>query len=128
MAVSPAGIEASTFIWNPNLIPFASAIAFAAALHAVRSRHARWWLLSGLGAMVVMQCHVLGVVIVPPLVVAWLVDVRGRRRRSERLGPAGGAGGAGLAIIAAGYVPLLAYELQHDFAETRAILGYLTGG
>ena len=128
MAVSPAGIEASTFIWNPNLIPFASAIAFAAALHAVRSRHARWWLLSALGAMVVMQCHVLGVVVVPPLVVAWLVDVRGRRRRGERLGPAVGAGVGGLAIVAAGYLPLLAYELGHDFAETRAILGYLTGG
>jgi 4-amino-4-deoxy-L-arabinose transferase-like glycosyltransferase len=128
MAVSSAGIEASTFIWNPNLIPFSSAIAFAAALHAVRSRHARWWLLSALGAMVVMQCHVLGVVVVPPLVVAWLVDVRGRRRRDERLGPAVGAGVGGLAIVAAGYVPLLAYELQHDFAETRAILGYLTGG
>ena len=51
-AVSPAGIEASTFIWNPNLIPLASAVAFAAALYAIRSpampaggccpRSARW--------------------------------------------------------------------------------------
>ena len=94
-AVSPAGIEASTFIWNPNLIPLASAVAFAAALYAIRSRHARWWLLSALGAMVVMQCHVLGVVVVPPLLVAWLADVRGRRRRDERLGPAVGAGVGG---------------------------------
>ena len=31
----PAGIEASTFIWNPNLIPLASALAFAAALYAI---------------------------------------------------------------------------------------------
>ena len=91
-AVSPAGIEASTFIWNPNLIPLASAVAFAAALYAIRSRHARWWLLSALGAMVVMQCHVLGVVVVPPLLVAWLADVRGRRRRDERLGPLVGRG------------------------------------
>ena len=127
-AVSPAGIEASTFIWNPNLIPLGSAVAFAAALHAIRSRHARWWLLSALGAMVVMQCHVLGVVVVPPLLVAWLADVRGRRRRDERLGPLVAAGAGGLAILAAGYVPLLASELQHDFAETRAILGYLGGG
>ena len=77
--------------------------------------------------MVVMQCHVLGVVVVPPLLVAWLADVRGRRRRDERLGPAVGAGVGSLAILAAGYLPLLAFELQHDFAETRAILAYLGG-
>ena len=74
-----------------------------------------------------MQCHVLGVVVVPPLFVAWLVDVRGRRRRDERLRPAVGAGVGALAILAAGYLPLLAFELQHDFAETRAILAYLGG-
>ena len=45
--------------------------------------------------MVVMQCHVLGVVVVPPLLVAWLADVRGRRRRDERVGPAVGAGAGG---------------------------------
>ena len=128
MAVSPAGIEASTFIWNPNLIPLASAVAFAAALHAVRSRHARWWLLSAVGAMVVMQCHVLGVVVLPPLIVAWLADVRGRRRWDGRIWPAMGAGAGALAIIAVGYLPLLAYELGGDFAETRAILAYLGGG
>ena len=128
MAVSPAGIEASTFIWNPNLIPLASAVAFAAALHAIRSRHARWWLVSGLGAMVVMQCHVLGVVVLPPLIVAWLADVRARRRWDGRVGPVMGAGAGAIAIIAVGYLPLLAYELGHDFAETRAILAYVGGG
>ena len=41
--------------------------------------------------------------------------------------PAVGAGVGALAILAAGYLPLLAFELQHDFAETRAILAYLGG-
>ena len=88
----------------------------------------RWWLLSALGAMVVMQCHVLGVVVVPPLLVAWLVDVRGRRRRASALRPAFGAGvGDARDPREPAYLPLLAFELQHDFAETRAILAYLGG-
>ena len=74
-----------------------------------------------------MQCHVLGVVVVPPLLVAWLVDVRRAAAPGERLRPAVGAGVGALAILAAGYLPLLAFELQHDFAETRAILAYLGG-
>ncbi len=128
MAVSPAGIEASTFIWNPNLIPLASAVAFAAALHAIRSRHARWWLLSAIGAMVVMQCHVLGVVVLPPLIVMWLVDVRGRRRWDGRIGPAMGAGAGAIAIIAPATCRSSPTSCGHDFAETRAILAYLGGG
>jgi hypothetical protein len=78
--------------------------------------------------MVVMQCHVLGVVVLPPLIVAWLADVRGRRRWDGRVGPAMGAGAGAIAIVALGYLPLLAYELGHDFAETRAILAYVGGG
>jgi hypothetical protein len=33
-----------------------------------------------------------------------------------------------LAIIVAGFLPLLVHELGADFAETRAILGYVAGG
>ena len=73
-AISPAGIDESTFIWNPNLIPAASALAYAAAVMARRSGQARWWIASGVGAMVTMQCHVLGVVIVVPLAWAWGAD------------------------------------------------------
>jgi 4-amino-4-deoxy-L-arabinose transferase-like glycosyltransferase len=55
MAVSAAAIDESTFIWNPNLIPVASALAFAASIHAWQARSPRWWLLAGAGAMVTMQ-------------------------------------------------------------------------
>ena len=127
-AISPAGIDESTFIWNPNLIPAASALAYAGAVMARRSGQARWWVASGVGAMVTMQCHVLGVVIVVPLAWAWGSDlVRRRRAGLPTTGLAWGGLGA-VAVIAAGFVPLLVHELGADFAETRAILGYVAGG
>jgi hypothetical protein len=127
-AISPAGIDESTFIWNPNLIPAASALAYASALMARRTGKARWWVASGIGAMVTMQCHVLGVVIVVPLAWAWGSDlVRRRRAGLPTKGPVTGGLGAA-AVIALGFVPLLVHELGADFAETRAILAYLAGG
>ena len=126
-AISPAGIDESTFIWNPNLIPAAAALAYAAALRARATGRARWWVASGVGAMVTMQCHVLGVVIVLPLLGAWVADLVGRRRAGV---PAGGVvrGGLGAAaVMAAGYLPLLAWELGNGFSETRAILAYVAG-
>ena len=127
-AISPAGIDEFTFIWNPNLIPAASALAYAGAVMARRSGQARWWLASAIGAMVTMQCHVLGVVIVVPLAWAWGSDLVHRRRAGK---PTEGLirGGLGaVVIIAAGFLPLLVHELGADFAETRAILGYVAGG
>ena len=127
-AISPAGIDESTFIWNPNLIPAASALAYATAVMARRSGQARWWVVSGIGAMVTMQCHVLGVVIVVPLAWAWGSDLVRRRRTGQ---PTEGLvrGGLGaVAVIAVGFLPLLVHELGADFAETRAILGYVAGG
>ncbi|HEX5826302.1 MAG TPA: glycosyltransferase family 39 protein [Candidatus Limnocylindrales bacterium] len=127
-AVSPAGIDESTFIWNPNLIPVASALAFAAAIHGWQARSPRWWLLAGAGAMVTMQCHVLGVVVLPPLVVGWLLDVRRARREAAPLRGLLLAGGGAALVVAAGYVPLLVNELTTGWSEVRGILDYVAGG
>ena len=49
-AVSPAGIDESTFIWNPNPIPLFAALAFVGVVLARRSGRARWWAARGRSA------------------------------------------------------------------------------
>ena len=87
MAVSASAIEESTFIWNPNLIALTSAVALAASWRAWTTRRARWWLLAAVGTAATMQCHVLGVTLLP--VVGALLD-RGRAAAAAR-DPAVGA-------------------------------------
>ena len=125
MAFSAAAIDESTFIWNPNLLDLSSSIAFAAAWQAWRRRDLRWWLVAAAGLGATMQIHVLGAVLVVPFVGLLVADVR-RRSPGER-GRMVGVALACVAVVAVLYAPLLAYEVGHDFAESRALVAFLTG-
>jgi hypothetical protein len=123
MAVSPSAIDASTFIWNSNVVAPAAALATAAAWHAFRTRRARWWLIAAIGATIMLHGHLLSALALPPLLLLLAADLR-RRPRDERrraLTPVLGA----CAIVAAGYLPMLVHELANGFAETRALATYL---
>ena len=127
MAVSGTAIEESTFIWNPNLIPLASALALAGMWRAWATRRARWWLLAFVGVVVTMQCHVLGVVLLPPVVAVLAADARRRPAGPERAGLLR-VGLGGLVVLVAGYAPLVTNELTTGFSETEALLAYLREG
>jgi hypothetical protein len=120
MAMSAAAIDESTFIWNPNLIALSSATAVAAAWRAWSGGDRRWWLVAASGTAVTMQCHVLGLALLPIVAAPLVVDAR---RRSLGWIPIGV-----LAIFAAAYAPLAVNELTTGFSELRAATDYLAGG
>jgi hypothetical protein len=141
IAGSATSIQASTFIWNPSPMAASSALAFVAARKAWRDDAPAWWLLAAAGAMLTMQLHWLGALIVPPLAALWLAQAI----RAGGAAPAGGgphvagtasgrrrrvllAGLGAAAILAAGYLPLAIHEVTAGFSETRVILDYLAGG
>jgi len=124
MAVSIAAIDESTFLWNPNLIALSSSIALAGAWRALTTQHPRWWLLAGAGTAVTMQCHILGIALVPIVGAALVADFRRRTDRGDRRAVLRAGLGA-LAIVLAAYLPLVLNELTQNFSETRAALAYL---
>lgn len=126
MAISATAIDESTFLWNPNLVAFTSALAVTAAWRAWTTRRARWWLLAAAAQAATMQCHVLGFVLLPPFIV-WLVADARRRSGTERRAILNVAVGA-IGVIALSYVPLLASELQTRFHETTEALAFVAGG
>ena len=120
MAISAAAVDESTFIWNPNLIALSSAIALAAAWKAWSGGDRRWWLLAAVGTAVTMQCHVLGVALLPIIGAPFLFDARRR--------PLGAITVGIVLIFVAAYLPLIVNELTTDFSEARAASAYLAGG
>jgi 4-amino-4-deoxy-L-arabinose transferase-like glycosyltransferase len=121
-AVSASLIGYSTFIWNPTLIEPGAALAVFATWQAWRKRDPRWWPVAAIGLAVVMQAHIAGPMLAIPIGGAFVASIwRGpgdTRRRQLAWGLASAA------LIAVTYLPFLAYELDHDFAETRAIVAY----
>jgi hypothetical protein len=124
MALSASAIGESTFFWNPNLVAFFSALAVWSAWRAWSSRNVRWWLLAAGAQAASMQCHVLGVILVPPLLAWFIADARRRngadRQRIVR------AGLASVVVVVLSYLPLIASELQTGFGEVRSVIDYVT--
>jgi 4-amino-4-deoxy-L-arabinose transferase-like glycosyltransferase len=119
-AVSAAAIDESTFIWNPNLIALASALALAGAWQAWSGGDRRWWLLAAFGTAVTMQCHVLGIALLPIMAAPFVADARRRPMGRVAIGV--------LAIFAIAYLPLVTNELTTGASEVRAALDYLAAG
>ena len=120
MAFSAAAIDESTFIWNPNLIALSSAVALAGAWRAWSGGDRRWWLVAAAGTAVTMQCHVLGVALLPIIGLPFLMDARRRRLGAVPLGV--------LAIFVVAYLPLAINELTTGFSEVRAASEYVGSG
>ena len=121
LAVSPAAIEESTFIWNPNPIAFFAALAFVAAWRARSGGRRAWWVLALVAAGMVVQLHVLGAIFFLELLEIVALEVRRDRRVLPPLV-------TGVALLALLFVPHLAYELNTGFAETRGVLAYFADG
>ncbi len=124
-ATSATAVGGSTFIWNPNLLPLAAALAIAFGWRAWTSHDARWWLAAGAAQAVVQQAHLLGIVALPALMALWLDDLR---RAPDRRGSIVRWGLAAGVVIALGYLPLLVHEVGSGFDQTRAALDYLRAG
>lgn len=123
MAVSPAAVGASTFVWNANIVAPGAALASAAGWHAWRTRRARWWLLSAAGGVLMLSGHLLAALAAPSFLVLMVADLV-RRPRPEWLRMTPPVLGSA-AIVTIGYLPYLVYDAQHGFAQSQAVADFL---
>jgi hypothetical protein len=114
----------STFIWNPTLIEPGLALGLLGTWQAWQTENPRWWLAAGAGVMLAAQAHVAAAVVVLPLGLVFLLDLRrgpaGSRRRIGLWGL------AGLGVLAATYLPVASHEISNGFPEARGIISYVS--
>ena len=125
-AVSPSLIDYSTLIWNPVLVEIGVALACFGAWQAWTTRGPRWWLAAAAGTAVASQAHLTGLVLVFPMAIVFLLALRRCPAAERRRLMAWGLAGAALFVLT--WLPWIAYELTHNFAETRGILSFQQPG
>ena len=125
-AISTALIGYSIYVWNPTLLEPGAALALLGTWQAWRTRNPRWWLVAAIGLDVVAQAHIAGPFLAIPFAGVYVLALRrsagarGQVRRHLLWGL------AAVAFVAVTYLPYLIYEVNGNFAETRAVLSYLT--
>jgi len=112
LAASPAAIEESTFIWNPNPIPLFAVLALAAAWRGHATGHGRWWAVAIGASGAVVQLHVLGLVFFVAIFVLALLELRGGRGTWRGLA-------GGLAIVALLFTPVAIHEIGRASCRER---------
>lgn len=119
--VSAQMIDASVRLWNPAFVAPAAAFALAAAFEGRRRGDPRWWVAVGIGVLLAGQSHVLAWVLVAPVAVLAVAELRRTGRRAVPwLAAAAG-------IVAVSFVPLLVSELLTGFGEVRALMDARAG-
>jgi len=114
--VSVQMVDASVRLWNPAFVAPAAAFALAAAFEGRRRGDPRWWVAVAIGLVLAGQSHVLAWILVAPVGVLALGELR---RTGRRAAPwlAAAAG-----IVALSFVPVLISELLTGFGEVRALV------
>lgn len=125
-AISPVAIEYSRFSWNPNPTPFFVLLTAVGLWKIHQRKNLAWLLLVGFGTAGALQMHYLAILFLPVVIIVWFLELRARARTREKLGKFVLASIAGLLIFVALNIPLLLFDMKHNFLNMRALMDLLT--
>ncbi|MCH7952106.1 glycosyltransferase family 39 protein [Patescibacteria group bacterium] len=119
-ATAPGVVSASRSSWNPNIMPFFALLSVFALSKALSKNRTIWYLIAGAAYGILIQSHYLGLVIGPVLAVATLITLPVKRWLKAALLEFSGF------IIGASM--FLAFEVRHNFPNTRTIIEFVSRG
>lgn len=114
-AISPTVIIYSHSSWNPNIMPFFAMLSVYSIWKVYKEKKFKWLILTAISFAFVMQSHYLGVLLAPVLFVFWLISKV----------PVKYTVISGL-IFAFLMSPLLAFDIRHDWLNSRALYKFVT--
>ncbi len=111
-AAAPYSVRYSSFIWNPNLLPFFTAIMLISTVRVIRG-DSRYAVLVFGSLAIMLQLHLTSLAAIPFLLTIALIH-RPRIRKAHIF--------AGAILFVALYSPFLYHEVQENFVDLRSAL------
>ncbi len=118
-AIQPQVVNQSRFAWNPNTMPFFT-LLFIWGLFLVRKKHILGWLMAFFSLAILLQLHYSAACFVPVLLI-FVIFYR-KQIKFDRWFL------AGLLLFFVLMLPLVFFDLRHQFTNIKAILTYLKQG
>lgn len=122
----------SRFSWNPNPAPFVSLMMMYGTYKAWRS-NPKYWLLVGLSFSILIQLHYLTLLSLGGAGIVWLLQLGELLRQKSKfsltpqLKSFALATGGAIAIFFISLVPLMLFDLKHDWLNARAFSNIFSG-
>lgn len=126
-AISPIVIENVRFSWNPNIVPLFSLLVLWAVNKTLQGKY-QYWVLIGLCAAILSQLHYLTLIVIGIAGIFWLVELY-RQVKFKQISPIFiRSTGVAILIVLLSLIPILIYDIKHDFLNVRAFLSFFVGG
>lgn len=127
-AISPVAIIYSRSSWNPNPAPFFALIAFYSFYRLRKNGNFLWLALVGLTVGAALQMHYLAAILVPIVGILWLYEILFRNYNHLKFRNFISGTLSGISVFILTMLPLLIFDLRHNFLNYRAIIKLFSEG
>ncbi len=135
-AISTTVVIFSRSSWNPNIMPFFALLSIYSIWKVYKERKYTWLIVLGLSFAFVLQSHYLGLLLMPPLFIFYILTMRDfvsfrnlnldfankpdlRKLLQQTT--------VGLLLFLVLMSPLVAFDFRHDFRNFRGMMEFITG-
>lgn len=127
-ATSPAVVAYSRSSWNPNPAPFFSMLAILGLFKSLQTKNFRWLILTGIALAFAVQMHYLALLMLPVTFLVWAWGLYLKRARSHPFRYFTSATIISVLSFLALMSPLIIFDIQHGFANFKALRALFFGG
>jgi len=127
-AISPVAITYSRSSWNPNPAPFFALICMFSLYKLHKTGNFLWLSLTGFSAAAALQMHYLAAILIPIILVIWSYEIVLRKLNQSKTKSLFLGTMIGICSFIFVMLPLLLFDLRHNFLNYRAVTELLSGG